>query len=117
MDPEVHYDFAAPSWFPSVREEVAATREAVALYDLSTYAKFVVQGAEALSGLQWLATSDLDVEPGRIVYTLLCNEQGGIEMDPTITRLGEDRFLVLAPTLTQRRTEGSAAARARRRGR
>ena len=106
VDPEVHYDFAAPSWFPSVREEVAATRAAVALYDLSTYAKFVVQGAEALSGLQWLATSDLDVEPGRIVYTLLCNKQGGIEMDPTITRLGEDRFLVLAPTLTQRRTEG-----------
>jgi 4-methylaminobutanoate oxidase (formaldehyde-forming) len=40
------------------------------------------------------------------VYTLLCNERGGIEMDPTITRLGPDRFLVLAPTLTQRRTEG-----------
>jgi 4-methylaminobutanoate oxidase (formaldehyde-forming) len=46
------------------------------------------------------------VEAGRIVYTLLCNAQGGIEMDPTITRLGEDRFLLLAPTLTQRRTEG-----------
>ena len=106
VEPAVRYDFAAPSWFPSVREEVAATREAVALYDLSTYAKFVVQGAEALSGLQRLATSDLDVEPGRIVYTLLSNERGGIEMDPTITRLGEDRFLVLAPTLTQRRTEG-----------
>ena len=43
-------------------------------------------------------TSDLDVAPGRIVYTLLANERGGIEMDPTITRLAEDRFLVLAPT-------------------
>ena len=105
-DPQVRYDFVTPSWFPSVREEVAATREAVALYDLSTYAKFVVEGPRALDGLQRLATSDLDVEPGRIVYTLLCNEQGGIEMDPTITRMAEDRFLVLAPTLTQRRTEG-----------
>ena len=106
VDPEVRYDFEAASWFPAVRDEVRATREGVALFDLSTYAKFVVQGAEALEGLQRLATSDLDVEPGRIVYTLLCNERGGIEMDPTITRLGEDRFLVLAPTLTQRRTEG-----------
>jgi 4-methylaminobutanoate oxidase (formaldehyde-forming) len=105
VDPEVRYDFAAPSWFPPVREELAATREGVALYDLSTYAKFVVEGPEALSGLQRLATSDLDVEPGRIVYTLLCNERAGIEMDPTITRLAEDRFLVLAPTLSQRRTE------------
>ena len=42
VDPEVRYDFEAPSWFPSVREEVRATREGVALYDLSTYAKFVV---------------------------------------------------------------------------
>ena len=57
------------------------------------------------AGLQRLATSDLDVPVGRIVYTLLCNERGGIEMDPTITRLADDRFLVLAPTLTQRRTE------------
>jgi glycine cleavage system aminomethyltransferase T/glycine/D-amino acid oxidase-like deaminating enzyme len=105
VDPEVRYDFKAPSWFPAVREEVRATREGVALYDLSTYAKFLVDGPEALGGLQRLVTSDLDLAPGRIVYTLLCNEHGGIEMDPTITRLGEDRFLVLAPTLTQRRTE------------
>lgn len=105
VDPEVRYDFEAPSWFPAVREEVRATREAVALFDLSTYAKFQVAGPGALAGLQQLATSDLDVPVGRIVYTLLCNERGGIEMDPTITRLGEDRFLVLAPTLTQRRTE------------
>ena len=105
VDPEVRYDFEAPSWFPSVRDEVRVTRDGVALYDLSTYVKFVVQGREALSGLQRLATSDLDVPVGRIVYTLLCNERGGIEMDPTITRLTEDRFLVLAPTLTQRRTE------------
>ncbi len=105
VDPEVRSSFDAPSWFPSVREEVRATREAVALYDLSTYAKFLVQGPAALEGLQRLVTSDLDVEPGRITYTLCCNQRGGIEMDPTITRLGEDRFLVLAPTLAQRRTE------------
>ena len=89
----------------NLREEVRAAREAVALFDLSTYAKFQVAGPGALVGLQQLATSDLDVPVGRIVYTLLCNERGGIEMDPTITRLADDRFLVLAPTLTQRRTE------------
>jgi 4-methylaminobutanoate oxidase (formaldehyde-forming) len=47
----------------------------------------------------------VDVAAGRIVYTLLCNDHGGIEMDPTVTRLGEDSFMVLAPTLYQRRTE------------
>ncbi|HEY6567821.1 MAG TPA: FAD-dependent oxidoreductase [Actinomycetota bacterium] len=105
LDPEVTYDFDEPSWFPAVRDEVRATREAVALYDLSTYSKFVVEGPGALAGLQRLCASNVDVPVGRIVYTVLCNEQGGIEMDPTVTRLAEDRFLVLAPTLAQRRTE------------
>ncbi len=105
VDPEAGYSFEEPSWFPAVRDEVRATREAVALYDLSTYSKFLVQGPGALSGLQRLATSELDVPVGRIVYTLFCNARGGIEMDPTVTRLGDDRFLVLAPTLAQRRTE------------
>ena len=82
-----------------------ATRTGPRLFDLSTYAKFLVQGPGALDGLQRLCTSNVDVASGSVVYTLLCNEQGGIEMDPTVTRLDEDRFLVLAPTLYQRRTE------------
>ena len=106
MHPTVRYDFHDPSWFPAIREEIRATREAVALYDLTTYAKFEVAGPGALDGLQRLATSDLDTDIGRVVYTVLANERGGIELDPTITRLAEDRFLVLAPTLTQRRTAG-----------
>jgi glycine cleavage system aminomethyltransferase T/glycine/D-amino acid oxidase-like deaminating enzyme len=106
MHPTVRYDFHDPSWFPAVREEIRATRETVALYDLTTYAKFEVAGPGALDGLQRLATSDLDTDVGRIVYTVLANDRGGIELDPTITRLAADRFLVLAPTLTQRRTAG-----------
>jgi glycine cleavage system aminomethyltransferase T/glycine/D-amino acid oxidase-like deaminating enzyme len=105
IDPEVTYDFDEPSWFPSVRDEVLATREGVALYDLSTYSKFVVEGPGVLDGLQGLCSSNVDVPVGRVVYTVICNEHGGIEMDPTVTRLNEDRFLVLAPTLAQRRTE------------
>jgi 4-methylaminobutanoate oxidase (formaldehyde-forming) len=111
VDPAVEHSFDAPSWFPAVREEVRATREGVALYDLSTYSKFLVQGPGALEGLQRVTTSDLDVPVGRIVYTLICNERGGIEMDPTMTRLREDRFLVLAPTLSQRRTEALLRSR------
>jgi glycine cleavage system aminomethyltransferase T len=105
-EPDIDYDFATPSWFPAVGDEVRATREGVALYDLTTYAKFLVAGPGALAGLQHLVTSELDVPVGRIVYTVIANERGGIELDPTITRLADDRFLVLAPTLTQRRCEG-----------
>ncbi len=71
VDPEVRYDFERPSWFPAMADEVRATREGVALYDLSTYSKFLVQGPEALAGMQRLCASDVDVAAGRIVYTLL----------------------------------------------
>jgi 4-methylaminobutanoate oxidase (formaldehyde-forming) len=106
VDPPVEYSFDRPSWFPAVREEVRATRDGVALYDLSTYSKFLVQGPGALDGLQRLVTADLDTPVGRIVYTLCCNARGGIDLDPTVTRLADDRFLVLAPTMEQRRAEG-----------
>ncbi len=104
--PTVRYSYTDPSWFPAVRNEIRATREGVALYDLSTYAKFEVAGPGAMAGLQRLVTSDIDVPVGRIVYTILADDRGGILLDPTITRLADDRFLVLAPTVTQRRAEG-----------
>jgi len=104
-EPVWHYDFERPSWFGPVGEEMAAARQGVALFDLTTYSKFIVQGPGALSGLQWLCASDVDVPIGRVVYTLLCNDRGGIEMDPTVTRLAEQIFLVVAPTVYQRRTE------------
>jgi heterotetrameric sarcosine oxidase gamma subunit len=106
LDPAWEYSFERPSWIAPMGEEVHAAREGVALFDLTSYAKFLVQGRAALEGLQHLCTGDLDVPPGRVTYTLLCNARGGIEMDPTVTRLEEDRFLVVAPTLAQRRTEG-----------
>src|SRR5439155_3776328 len=53
-----------------------------------------------------LCAGDVDVLPGRVMYTTMCNVGGGIEMDPAVTRLEEDRFLVSAPTLAQRRMEG-----------
>jgi 4-methylaminobutanoate oxidase (formaldehyde-forming) len=105
VDPKVIHDFDAPSWFPALREEVRATREAVALYDLSTYSKFLIQGPDAAEGLQRLCATRLDMPVGRIVYSLFCNERGGIELDPTVTRMAADRFLLLAPTLAQRRAE------------
>jgi glycine cleavage system aminomethyltransferase T/glycine/D-amino acid oxidase-like deaminating enzyme len=104
-EPVWFYDFERPSWFGPVGEEVKAAREGVALFDLTSYSKFVVQGPGAVGGLQHLCASEMDVPIGRVVYTVLCNERGGIEMDPTVTRLAEDIYLVLAPTAYQRRTE------------
>ena len=41
--------------------------------------------------------------PGRAVYTQWLNERGGIEADLTVTRLAEDRFMVVTAAATAMR--------------
>lgn len=73
------------------------------MFDLSSYGKLLVQGAEATAVLQRVCANEVDVELGRIVYTQWLDERGGIQADVTATRLGENEYLVLtAPTTTYR---------------
>ena len=64
-----------------------------ALFDQSSFAKFLVEGRDACAVLQpALVADDVDVPAGRIVYTQWCNERGGIEADLTVTRLAETSY-------------------------
>jgi 4-methylaminobutanoate oxidase (formaldehyde-forming) len=73
------------------------------MFDVSSYGKLLVQGAQATAVLQRMCANDIDVEQGRIIYTQWLNERGGIEADLTVTRLGENEYLVLtAPASTYR---------------
>jgi 4-methylaminobutanoate oxidase (formaldehyde-forming) len=76
-------------------EEQRATREAVALYDQSSFGKLLLQGRDALAVLQRLCANEMDVATGRMVYTPLLNERGGFESDLTVLRLASDRFLIV----------------------
>jgi len=102
--PDRAYSYDRPGWFDRVAGEHRAAREQVAIFDLSSFAKFEVAGPDALAVLQRTFTADLDVEPGRAVYTLQLNAGGGIELDGTVTRLARDRFLVVTPAATQDKT-------------
>ena len=101
---EYHYSFGRQNWFEHSAAEHHAARQAVALFDLSTFAKFEVVGADALSVLQQICTRQLDVAVGRAVYTLMLNADAGIELDGTITRLAADRFFVVTPTAAHTKT-------------
>ena len=78
-------------------------REAVGLFDMSSFGKFLVQGRDAEAALQRICANDVAVAPGRVVYTQWLNARGGIEADLTVTRLGETRFLVVTAGATARR--------------
>jgi 4-methylaminobutanoate oxidase (formaldehyde-forming) len=85
----------SPDWLPWVQAEQKATREAVALYDQSSFSKLWVQGPDALSFLQHMCANDIDVVIGKMVYTALLNDRGGFESDLTVIRVAADRFMVV----------------------
>ncbi|HVL57761.1 MAG TPA: FAD-dependent oxidoreductase [Burkholderiaceae bacterium] len=89
------YSYGRQNWFDRCAAECRATRDAVALYDQSSFAKFLVQGADACAVLNRIGCADVDVAPGRIVYTQWLNERGGIVADLTVTRLTDTEFLVV----------------------
>ena len=93
--PAYAYSYGRQNWFANTAAECAAVREGVALFDQSSMAKFIVQGRDACRVLNRIGTADVDVAPGRLVYTQWLNEHGGIEADLTVARLGEQRFMVV----------------------
>jgi 4-methylaminobutanoate oxidase (formaldehyde-forming) len=81
-----------------VGEEHRACRERVALFDATSFAKFVVVGRDAERALSWICANDVTGPPGRVVYTQMLNVRGGIECDLTVTRLAEDAYYIVTGT-------------------
>jgi 4-methylaminobutanoate oxidase (formaldehyde-forming) len=103
--PEIKVGWGRDASFPIQAEEHRAVRERVGVLDMSIMAKILVQGRDAEAVLNRVCANNVAVEPGRLVYTQWCNEAGGIEADLTVTRLAEDRFLVVSTDTIHRRLE------------
>jgi 4-methylaminobutanoate oxidase (formaldehyde-forming) len=84
-----------PPFFDRVGQEHQATRERVALYDLTSFGKIEVSGKDALKLLQHITDNDVDKPVGSTVYTQFLNTRGGIEADLTVVRKTEDLFWVI----------------------
>jgi glycine cleavage system aminomethyltransferase T/glycine/D-amino acid oxidase-like deaminating enzyme len=99
------YRWGRQNWFPNNAGEHAAVRERVGVFEQSSFSKLLVQGRDAVTVLNRVATANIDVAIGRCVYTQFLNVSGGIEADLTITRLAVDRFLVLTAAFTHTHVE------------
>ena len=82
-------------WSPIQGAEHLATRENVAMYDLTAFTKIEVSGPSALKYLDYLAANRIDHPIGQVVNTALLNKKGGIRAHLTITRRAGDRFWLL----------------------
>ena len=92
-------------WSARMQVECLAARDHAVLLDQSMYAKFILQGPDAQAALSRVASANLDRPVGTSIYTPFLNEAGGIEADVTVTRLAEDRFLVVTGHPSQMRDQ------------
>ena len=100
---QYEYSWKRQNWFDYSAAEHKAVREAVGMFDLSSFGKIKIVGRDAEAVLQRIAANDVAVPPGKIVYTQFLNDAGKIEADVTVTRLSSDEFLVVTPAATVRR--------------
>ncbi len=103
VKPEYAYSYGRQNWFPCADHEAKQLMNNCAFFDQASFAKYAVEGRAACKVLNRISANNVDVEPGRIVYTQWLNERGGIEADLTMTRLAEDRFLVVTGAVPQTR--------------
>ncbi len=100
---EYEYSYGRQNWFPCADAEAKALMQDAVFFDQSSFAKFHVEGADACKVLNHISANNVDVAPGRIVYTQWLNDRAGIEADLTITRLTGDSFLVVTGCAPQTR--------------
>jgi glycine cleavage system aminomethyltransferase T/glycine/D-amino acid oxidase-like deaminating enzyme len=83
------------NWWPYWEAEHKACREAVTLTDMSFMAKFMVQGRDAGSVLDYISANRVNGTVGQITYTQWLNDDGKLEADLTVAKLAEEKFMVV----------------------
>lgn len=84
--------FAADFWSPIQGAEHLATRDNVALFDLTGLSIIEVKGKDAAAFVNYLCSNEVDKPVGSVVYTCWLTHRGGIRRDLAVTRLGHDQF-------------------------
>ena len=100
---EYRYSWQRQNWFDNQKAEHMAVREGVGLFDMTSFGKIRVEGRDACRFLNRVCAGQMDVAVGRVVYTQMLNDRGGIESDLTVTRLSETAYLLVVPGATVQR--------------
>jgi glycine cleavage system aminomethyltransferase T/glycine/D-amino acid oxidase-like deaminating enzyme len=82
-------------WSPIINAEHLVMRERAGVVDLSAFAIFDVTGPGAMHTLQGIVVAQVDVAPGRVIYTPVLDQRGGFRSDLTIMRLAHDHYRVV----------------------
>lgn len=85
-----------PLQFSGILQEVHAVRNHAGLFDVSHMGELLVTGPDAPVFLNRMLTNDVAaVDPDQVIYTFLCNHDGGTLDDLLVYRIGHKEFLLV----------------------
>ncbi len=88
--------YEMPIQYSGIIEEHLTVRKNVGVFDVTHMGEFYIRGSDALAFLQKTTINDVSkLEPGKIQYSAMCYEDGGIIDDLLIYRLEKDYMLVV----------------------
>lgn len=94
MVPFAGYDM--PVQYEGLKAEHFAVREKAGIFDVSHMGEFIVKGSGARAFLQWVTSNDVDrLVPGKVQYSCLPNETGGIVDDLLVYCLSDQEFMLV----------------------
>jgi len=88
--------YEMPVQYEGVLAEHARVRDKVGLFDITHMGEIFVSGPGAAAWLDGLITNRINgAAIGKVTYTAMCREDGGVLDDMLIYRLGDERWLVV----------------------
>jgi 4-methylaminobutanoate oxidase (formaldehyde-forming) len=98
MDARDVHTYGRQNWFDAVGAEHQSVRQGVAVFDQTSFAKYLITGTDAEAALTWVCANDVSRPPGSLVYTQMLDGQGGIQCDLTVARLSGDSYYIVTGT-------------------
>ncbi len=88
--------YQLPLYYTSITQEHLAVRKNVGIFDVSHMGRILIQGNNSFDFLNYLTANDVEkIYPGKMQYSLILNEKGGIKDDITIFNMGNNEFLLV----------------------
>lgn len=88
--------FEMPVQYSGILKEHEAVRTAAGIFDVSHMGEFIISGENALHLIQFATLNDAaKLAVGKVQYSAMCYENGGIVDDLLVYQLAEDRYMLV----------------------
>ena len=88
--------FDMPIQYTNIVDEHQAVRQACGVFDVSHMGEVLISGADAERYVNHIFTNDVTAIPdGKILYGMMCYEDGGVVDDLLVYRMAADRYFLV----------------------